>query len=233
MAEIDRLKGKAVPVIRMHDPENARAAVSWLREGGLEVFEITATVPGFEKLIADLASQPGLFVGAGTILDGKSAAAAIDAGARFIVSPCIVPEVMETCARAGIPVLPGAATPTEALTAHRVGASVVKVFPARQLGGAAYLAALRSVFPDIPLIIDAGIGAPSHAAAAMELGYDGVLLNTAVAKAGDPVRMASAFRSAIDAGRAAYESGLIETRDMAEPSTPLAGTPFFDLERRT
>jgi thiazole synthase len=95
------------------------------------------------------------------------------------------------------------------------------------------LRTMRNYFPDIPLIIDAGIGAPSHAAAAMELGYDGVLLNTAVAKAGDPVRMASAFRSAIDAGRAAYESGLIETRDMAEPSTPLAGTPFFDLERRT
>jgi 2-dehydro-3-deoxyphosphogluconate aldolase/(4S)-4-hydroxy-2-oxoglutarate aldolase len=188
MAEIDRLKGKAVPVIRMHDPENARAAVSWLREGGLEVFEITATVPGFEKLIADLASQPGLFVGAGTILDGKSAAAAIDAGARFIVSPCIVPEVMETCARAGIPVLPGAATPTEALTAHRVGASVVKVFPARQLGGAAYLAALRSVFPDIPLMPTGGIGledAPAYfKAGAVAVGMGGQLVAEDDVKAG-------------------------------------------------
>ena len=95
------------------------------------------------------------------------------------------------------------------------------------------LRTMRNYFPGIPLIIDAGIGAPSHAAAAMEMGYDAVLLNTAVAKAGDPVRMACAFRSAIDAGRTAYEAGLIETRDMAEPSTPVAGTPFFDLERRT
>jgi thiazole synthase len=94
------------------------------------------------------------------------------------------------------------------------------------------LRTMRNYFPGVPLIIDAGIGAPSHAAAAMEMGYDGVLLNTAVAKAGDPVRMAAAFRAAIEAGRTAYEAGLIETRDMAEPSTPLAGTPFFDLGRR-
>jgi thiazole synthase len=91
------------------------------------------------------------------------------------------------------------------------------------------LKSLRAYFPKVPLVIDAGIGAPSHAAAAMEMGYDGVLLNTAVAKAGDPVRMAAAFAKAIEAGRTAYESGLIGMRDMAEPSTPVAGTPFFDL----
>jgi thiazole synthase len=91
------------------------------------------------------------------------------------------------------------------------------------------LRTLRNYFPGVPLIIDAGIGAPSHAAAAMEMGYDGILLNTAVAKAGDPARMARAFAGAIEAGRAAYEAGLMEVRDMAVPSTPVAGTPFFDL----
>ncbi len=94
------------------------------------------------------------------------------------------------------------------------------------------LRTMRNYFPGTPLIIDAGIGAPSHAAAAMEMGYDAVLLNTAVAKAHDPARMAAAFRAAIEAGRTAYEAGLIEARDMAAPSTPVAGTPFFDLERR-
>ena len=93
------------------------------------------------------------------------------------------------------------------------------------------LKSLRQYFPDVPLIIDAGIGAPSHAAEAMEMGYDAVLLNTAIASAADPVRMARAFASAIEAGRLAYESGLMEVRDMAAPSTPVAGTPFFDLER--
>ena len=95
------------------------------------------------------------------------------------------------------------------------------------------LRTMRSYFPGVPLIIDAGIGAPSHAAEAMEMGYDAVLLNTAVAKAGDPVRMARAFADSIDAGRAAFEAGLMEMRDMAEPSTPVAGTPFFDLERKS
>jgi len=91
------------------------------------------------------------------------------------------------------------------------------------------LQSLRAYHPHVPLIVDAGIGAPSHAAAAMELGYDAVLLNTAVAKAGDPVQMAVAFAKAIEAGRAAYEAGLMGMRDMAQPSTPVAGTPFFDL----
>lgn len=101
---------------------------------------------------------------------------------------------------------------------------------ARGLANPGALKTLRAYFPDLPLVIDAGIGAPSHAAAAMELGYDAVLLNTAVARAHDPVRMAAAFAAAIDAGRAAFEAGLIEPSDRARPSTPVAGTPFFDLD---
>jgi thiazole synthase len=89
------------------------------------------------------------------------------------------------------------------------------------------LTSLRAYFPGVPLVVDAGIGAPSHAAHAMELGYDAVLLNTAVAKADDPVMMASAFAKAVEAGRAGYEAGLMPRRDMAAPSTPVAGTPFF------
>lgn len=85
------------------------------------------------------------------------------------------------------------------------------------------LRALRAHFPDIPLVVDAGIGLPSHAAHAMELGYDAVLLNTAVAEASDPVRMAAAFAKAVDAGAIAYAAGPMEPRDMAMPSTPLAG----------
>lgn len=94
------------------------------------------------------------------------------------------------------------------------------------------LKVLRAYLPGVPLIVDAGIGLPSHAAAAMELGYDGILLNTAIAKAGDPVAMARAFAQAVAAGRAAFEARPMEMRDMAEPSTPVAGTPFFDLGKR-
>jgi len=89
------------------------------------------------------------------------------------------------------------------------------------------LQAMRSRFSDVPLIIDAGIGLPSHAAQAMELGYDAILLNTAVAKAGDPINMAAAFAKAIEAGRIAYLSNPIEARDMAFPSTPLLGMPLL------
>src|SRR5690606_36653382 len=85
------------------------------------------------------------------------------------------------------------------------------------------LVSLRARFPDTPLIVDAGLGRPSHAAAVMELGYDAVLLNTAVAKAGDPVAMAEAFAQAVKAGRAAFLAGMLEPRDMAEPSTPIIG----------
>ncbi|MEO1001458.1 MAG: thiazole synthase [Pseudomonadota bacterium] len=94
------------------------------------------------------------------------------------------------------------------------------------------LESLRHHFPDIPLVVDAGIGRPSHAAQAMEMGYDAILLNTAVAKAGDPVAMAAAFAQTIEAGRQAFEALPMEPRDMASPSTPLAGLPFRLDERQ-
>ena len=94
---------------------------------------------------------------------------------------------------------------------------------ARGLNNRYGLRALRAHFPDVPLIIDAGLGVPSHAAAAMELGYDAVLLNTAVAEAGNPVLMAKAFAGAVAAGRTAYLARPLEPRDMAVPSTPLIG----------
>lgn len=101
---------------------------------------------------------------------------------------------------------------------------------ARGLANPYALRTMRNYFPGVPLIVDAGIGAPSHAMQAMELGFDAVLLNTAVAKADDPERMAEAFGRAVAAGRLAFEAGLMEPRDMAAPSTPVAGTPFFDLD---
>jgi thiazole synthase len=88
------------------------------------------------------------------------------------------------------------------------------------------LRALRAHFPEVPLIIDAGLGVPSHAAQALELGFDAVLVNTAVAQARDPVQMAAAFALAVEAGAAARLAGPIEPRDMAAPSTPLIGTAF-------
>lgn len=89
------------------------------------------------------------------------------------------------------------------------------------------LRAMRAHFPDVPLVIDAGLGLPSQAAQAMELGFDAVLLNTAVAKAGDPAQMAQAFASAIKAGQMAVAADPMEPRDMATPSTPVIGKAFL------
>jgi len=89
------------------------------------------------------------------------------------------------------------------------------------------LQAIREAFPNIPLIIDAGIGKPSHAIEAMELGYDGILLNSAVALAQDPVAMAKAFALAVEAGWLGYEAGAMQERELASPSTPTVGTPFW------
>ncbi len=89
------------------------------------------------------------------------------------------------------------------------------------------LRSLRAHFPDVPLVVDAGLGLPSQAAHAMELGYDAVLLNTAVAKAGDPATMAEGFARALEAGRLAFEADPMEPRDMAAPSTPVLGKAFL------
>lgn len=89
------------------------------------------------------------------------------------------------------------------------------------------LRTLRARLPGVPLVVDAGIGTPSHAAAAMELGFDAVLLNSAVSQAVDPVRMARAFGLAVEAGRAAYEAGVMAPQDMAVASTPVSGHPFL------
>jgi thiazole synthase len=140
--------------------------------------------------------------------------------------------------RAGFKVFPY--TTEDLLVADKlVGAGCEVLMPwgapigsGRGLNNVFGLQALRKNFPSMPLIIDAGIGTPAHAAAAMELGYDAVLLNTAIAKAGDPVTMARAFALGIEAGRLGYCADPILPRDMAEPSTPQIGRAFSDLPKR-
>ena len=92
------------------------------------------------------------------------------------------------------------------------------------------LKTLRERLPGITLVVDAGLGVPSHAAQAMELGYDAVLLNTAIANANDPVKMAQGFKHGVEAGRLAHEAGMMVQRDIASPSTPVVGTPFWHQE---
>ncbi|HEU4748907.1 MAG TPA: bifunctional 4-hydroxy-2-oxoglutarate aldolase/2-dehydro-3-deoxy-phosphogluconate aldolase [Gemmatimonadaceae bacterium] len=148
-----------IPVIRAPTADAARAVVEALAQAELTVAEITMTVPDAIGAIAAVVKhfQGRVLVGAGTVTDAETARGAVDAGAEFLVTPCIVPEVIDAAHRADVAVLPGALTPGEVLEAFRLGGDMVKVFPVQSVGGAAYLRALRGPFPDIPLVPTGGV----------------------------------------------------------------------------
>lgn len=148
-----------IPVIRADSADAAIAVVDALGEAGLVIAEITMTVPGAIGAIEAVSKRfaDRVLVGAGTVTDADTARRAVDAGAEFVVSPCLVPEVIDAARRLDAAVLPGALTPTEIFAAHSAGADMVKVFPAQNLGGASYLRALRGPFPDIPLVPTGGV----------------------------------------------------------------------------
>jgi len=148
-----------IPIIRTPSGDAAVAVAESLMHAGLTVAEITLTVPNAIAAIGVVAKRFSgkLLVGAGTVTDAETCKRAVDAGAEFIVSPCLVREVIETAQRADVAVLPGALTPGEVFEAFRSGGDMVKVFPAQSVGGAAYLRALRGPFPDIPLVPTGGV----------------------------------------------------------------------------
>jgi len=148
-----------IPVIRAPDSDAAVAVVEALAEAGVTIAEVTMTVPDAISVIAKISKALGdrMLVGAGTVTDAETAMRSIGAGARFIVSPCLVPPVVHAAARAGVAVLPGAFTPTEIFEAHKLGADMVKVFPVGNVGAASYLRALRGPFPNIPLVPTGGV----------------------------------------------------------------------------
>jgi 2-dehydro-3-deoxyphosphogluconate aldolase/(4S)-4-hydroxy-2-oxoglutarate aldolase len=154
-----------VPVIRAQSPDEAARAIEAIRAGGVDVIEITMTVPGAVPLIAEIARRfPDATVGAGTVLDAETARACILAGARFVVSPALDVGTIACCRRYGVAVLPGALTPTEVLAAWQAGADFVKVFPAGAVGGASYLKALKAPFPQIELVPTGGVSVDTAAA---------------------------------------------------------------------
>ena len=148
-----------IPIIRASSADAVVPVAEALLHAGLPVVEITLTVPNAIDAISAMAKRFSgkLLVGAGTVTDAETARRAVEAGAEFIVTPCLVPEVIEAAQRADVAVLPGALTPTEVFEAFRLGGDMVKVFPAQSVGGAAYLRALRGPFPNIPLVPTGGV----------------------------------------------------------------------------
>jgi 2-dehydro-3-deoxyphosphogluconate aldolase/(4S)-4-hydroxy-2-oxoglutarate aldolase len=147
-----------VAVIRLKDPARLRAVVDALAEGGVRALEVTMTVPGAVGLIRDLAPTlpAGFLIGAGTVIDTATAAAVIDAGATFVVSPVFRPEVLRLCHERGVAMMPGCFSPTEILTAHDCGADIVKVFPATALGPQ-FIRDVRAPLPQVKLMPTGGV----------------------------------------------------------------------------
>ena len=195
---------KIVPVIRTPSADLAIRACEWLLEAGLQALELTFTTPDAHRVIETFArTAPDALIGAGTVRTPEQAKAAIDAGASFLVSPGAAPGVGEAAAKAGIPYLPGAATPSEVEARWAAGAAVVKIFPARECGGPDFLKAIRSVYPDIPLMPTGGVS-PDTAkayldAGALCLGMGGELVPVDALKANDPKPVRDAAARALAA----------------------------------
>jgi 2-dehydro-3-deoxyphosphogluconate aldolase/(4S)-4-hydroxy-2-oxoglutarate aldolase len=169
-----------IPVVRATSADEAMRAIDAIREGGISILEITMTVPGAVALIEEVSVRYGkdALVGAGTVLDDKTATTCISAGARFVVSPALNVDTIACCRRHEIAVMPGALTPTEVVQAWNAGADFVKVFPAGAVGGPSYLKALKAPLPQIELVPTGGVSLKTAAdfikagAAALGVGAD-------------------------------------------------------------
>jgi 2-dehydro-3-deoxyphosphogluconate aldolase/(4S)-4-hydroxy-2-oxoglutarate aldolase len=142
-----------VAIIRVNSGERAVKAAEALARAGFKMIEVTMTVPGALDIIKDLAARntDGVMIGAGTVMSAPDARQCIENGAQFIVSPICEPDIIRPCRDAGVVVIPAGLTPTEIVHAWRMGAHLVKVYPAGSVGGPAYIRALRGPLPDIPL----------------------------------------------------------------------------------
>jgi 2-dehydro-3-deoxyphosphogluconate aldolase/(4S)-4-hydroxy-2-oxoglutarate aldolase len=194
---------RVVPVVRTRNAAHAATAVAWLRAAGLRIFEITMTIPDAPALIRDLAADPELLIGAGTVPDVATAEACLAAGARFVVAPWVDPALAAPCRAHGAALLLGAVTPTEVRAALAAGSDVVKIFPAASAGGPGHIKALCSVFPGVAFCptggIDAGNVAAYIAAGAAFVGMGGSLVDEQRIAAGDRAAIEAAARAILPA----------------------------------
>ncbi|MFG1945739.1 bifunctional 4-hydroxy-2-oxoglutarate aldolase/2-dehydro-3-deoxy-phosphogluconate aldolase [Nonomuraea sp. NPDC048826] len=147
-----------IAIIRAAGSRHLDAVLETLADSGVRAMEVTLTTPGAAEAIRRaVGALRGVAVGAGTVLDADSARRAVDAGAGYLITPAVLPEVIEEGRRLGVPVLPGAFTPTEIVQAWRQGAAMVKLFPANAAGGPGYVKDVRAPLPHIPLVPTGGV----------------------------------------------------------------------------
>lgn len=193
-----------IPVLRAKSSAQAHAVVEAMLAGGVTVVEVTMTVPGAVDLLRELKTRYGdkVLLGSGTVTTAAQAQATIAAGAEFVVSPSMHPEVIAATKAAGKVSIPGALTPTEAITAWNAGADYVKIFPCSALGGATYLKSLLAPFPHFRLIPTGGVTLKSAEgflkAGARALGVGSDLVNLAAIEAGRPETITETARAYVD-----------------------------------
>ena len=178
-----------VAIVRADTGDEALAAARAVREGGLRAIEVTFTVPGAAEIIRRLAEEMGdeILLGAGTVLTADQAREAVAAGAEYLIAPDTDPEVIAEAHRLGRPIFPGAFSPSEVARAWKLGADLIKLFPAARLGPA-YLKDLRGPFPQIPLVPVGGVDASNCADyfrnGAVAIGVGGKLVDRALLREG-------------------------------------------------
>jgi 2-dehydro-3-deoxyphosphogluconate aldolase/(4S)-4-hydroxy-2-oxoglutarate aldolase len=193
-----------IPVLRAKSAAQAHAVVQAMLAGGVTVVEVTMTVPGAVDLLSELRREYGeqLLLGAGTVTTAEEAEATIAAGAEFIVSPSFHPAVVSRTRAMRKVSIPGALTPTEAITAWNAGADYVKIFPCSAMGGASYLKALLAPFPHFKLIPTGGVTLQTAEsfleAGARALGVGSDLVNLAAIEAGRPETITETARAYLE-----------------------------------
>ncbi|HEU5098814.1 MAG TPA: bifunctional 4-hydroxy-2-oxoglutarate aldolase/2-dehydro-3-deoxy-phosphogluconate aldolase [Roseiflexaceae bacterium] len=200
------LESRIVAIVRLERYDRAVEIARALLEGGISVVEFTLTGAGAYDAIAATRAALGesAHVGVGTVLNVDAAAAAIGAGAQFVVTPTMSPEVIRACVARGTPILSGALTPTEALAAHEAGADMVKLFPAR-LGGPQYLRDILAPLPFLKIVPTGGVGVENARAyldaGAVAVGVGGSLISAQAVAQADWAKIAAGARAVVEAVR--------------------------------
>jgi len=198
-----------IPIVRAPSPQDALHAAEAIIEGGIDIAEITMTVPHAIRVMERVAEKFGdkVLLGAGTILDSETCRAALLAGAEFIVTPALDVRVIETAHRYSKACIPGALTPTEIMTAWQAGADMVKIFPAGPVGGAKYIKALRGPFPHIDFVPTGGVNLETTPefirAGAAAVAVGGELVDLKALREGKLEVIAANARKFVEAVRAA------------------------------
>jgi len=212
-----------IPVVRASTAEEARQAVDAIHAGGIPIIEITMTVPDAPTIIREVSRHYGesVLTGAGTVTTAQQAAACVEAGAQFLVSPGFSAGVMQTASAMKKLAIPGALTPTDVMATLEAGASLIKIFPCGSVGGSKYIKSLRGPFPNVRFIPTGGVSlsnaAEYLAAGAFALGVGAELVDLVALRNKQAQKITDTARALVDTVRLARSGSSTETTGQGTP----------------